>query len=284
VAAQDIARGVQKRLGLRMHLVQHQQIFAVQHGEPRAHQIGGEVEAAARTHCRVGLMQRKAVAVAEHHFAAPLLGLPLNDLQVGLGALRRFQMVEVAGVLHDHGVDQQPLKVDAHVGIGLEIEREMRGELLHHPGGVEQRAHGMLDLGDHDLRAGRRPGRVRLGQREQAGIVGRSGQHKRAQAAAGLEGSPPLNAVAERERLEAPLALAAVQHAPRERRPVCATFPRPSEIAEMPVRLQRVDALSVVGHPDRIDPPQRVLDDVHLDVKGVCIKRVPDEFGQRLDR
>ena len=52
----------------------------------------------------------------------------------------------------------------------------------------------------------------------------------------------------------------------------------------MPVCLQRVDALPVVGHTDRVDPPQRVLDDVHLDVEGVCIKRVPDEFGQRLDR
>ena len=109
-----------------------------------------------------------------------------------------------------------------------------------------------------------------------AGIVGTPVKRERVKPGIGLNRGSPLHVVAQGKRLEPPLALAPVYYPVGIAGAVNSPLPRSPEIGKAVSVISKVDPDAVVRNENGVNPAQRVLDEINLNIQRVGIQRVPD--------
>ena len=175
------------------------------------------------------------------------------------------------------------VEVDSDVRIALQIQGELGRQVLHRLARIEQRIDDRPHVGDVDLRPGRRPGR-RILKIKNARLVRRTRKLVREKLSSDLRRRAPLDVDTKRKGLEASAPVTAVETATGEPGPLSLALPAAAQVAERLVSPQRVNARAIVGDADRLHRTERIGDEIDLDLLGIGVKGVPDEFLNRCER
>ena len=169
---QDRTRRVQPGTHLGMELVHHERVLRRELAKARADEIGSVAERLARPHAGRTLVEREAVASAEHDTPLPReLLAPLDHLEPRLHAGVEADPVVSLALLHDDRRNGQTAEIHRYARIRLEVESELRRERLHHKLGSRKRLHRCAHARHVHLGARCRTRRGRLREMEHAWVI-----------------------------------------------------------------------------------------------------------------
>jgi hypothetical protein len=93
----------------------------------------------------------------------------------------------------------------------------------------------------------------------------------------------PFNALAKCERAESALSVPTMENALFAFRLVFVLLPRTSEMAEAAFGITHADTESVVAYFNGVNAVERIADEADVDLRGVGVHAVPDQFGEGKD-